>query len=474
MELVTFLLLIPAIVWTAVGLRWASLPVLGFIAILVGGVLGPEFYSVRVGPLPVTLDRILWGGFGFLVLVSVLRRTDGPLIRTSPIDLFLLSWLVLVLVSTFSHDWRRDDNLPLGRLIFFQFIPLSYFWLGRHLEIRAEDLRRIAVAGVAFGLYLALTGIAERFEWHALVFPQYIVVNENIEFYGRARGPFINPIGNGIAMSFALGCCCLLWQDSGRPVRLGLVIAILLLTIGIGCTMTRSVWLGWLVSLGLMVWFAFPVAARGLMITSAAVAGIIVLFALAPYLNEFKRDRYVSAEEMSQSVSLRPMMLAVALEMGREKPFFGHGYGQYKKVSEPYHRTDRWGLPLQIARPYLQHNLFLAYLAELGLAGFSLAVAFHALFLFNAWRLLARDDLPSGPRVFGLLVLVFNLNWLLNGMLHDVSLIVVIGSLFFFLNGLAYAMQEQWPTRPPADSDRSRSLEANERREAVRAATSGQ
>lgn len=457
MEFIALVLLLAAITWAAWVLPRINALVFGLCVIVVGAVFGSEFFSVKVGPLPVTIDRVLWAVFCGIVVWIRLFRHQGSLFRVTPIDFVLGSFLAIMIVSTFTHDWQRSDNLPLGRLLFFQLIPASFFWLGRNVSFGTRELRSFAVVGIIFGLYLALTGVAERFGWHQLIMPRYIIDNANYEFFGRARGPFINPIGNGIVQIFCLGCCAQAWRMATENMKILLSIAMAILLVGIFCTMTRSVWIALCVSAAITIWFSCPRVTRGGLITASAVGGILLIFFVAPMMNSFKRDRYVSAEAMSRSLSLRPKLFAVACEMSSEKPFFGHGYGQYKKISAPYHRTDRWDQELQTVQQYLQHNVFLAFLVEVGTIGLGLFVIILSCFIFNAYRLLTDPRLKPDFRMLCLTVLIVNLSIIINGLFHDVSLIVVLGSLFYFINGLTYSirdrqLEEFQTTNPPAEA----------------------
>ena len=443
MEIILPFLFVAAAIWATIVVPRISLLLFGLSVIVIGAVFGAEFFNTKVGPFPVTIDRLLWIGLTSMILWTRINRPAGKFLVISPVDYLLAGFLLVVFVSTFTHDWKRSDNLPLGRLLFFQLIPASFFWLGRNISFKAEELKSFAMLGVVFGIYLALTGVAEKFGWHSLVFPGYIIHNENFEFFGRARGPFINPVGNGIVQVFCFGCCCQLWRSATQAQRVFLAFAIAILCAGIFCTMTRSVWLGLCAAVAVTVWFSFPAASRGGLLTSAAVAGVVVVFALTPFLNHFKRDQYVSAEEMKQSIGLRPMLFAVAYEMGKEKPFFGHGYGQYKKIAAPYHRTSEWNQPIQTVQPYLQHNVFLAFFVELGFVGVGLFAILLGCFFFNSGKLLIDHRLKPEFRMLCLTVFVVNLNMLINGLFHDVSLIVVVGSLFFFINGLAYSIRDR-------------------------------
>lgn len=440
MEFLIPLILLAAAIWGLLLVRKLTPLVLGILVISLGSIFGPEFYSIKVGPIPLTIDRVLWVAMLGMVAMMILQRRDGTP-TYSPVDFYLLAFLVVVGFSTMTHDWSANGNAALARYLFFQVMPISFFWIGRHLKITERELFKFAILGTAFGVYLAFTGIAEKFGLHGVVFPRYIITNENVEFFGRARGPFINPIGNGIAMTFCLGCSAVLWQSIEHKYRFALGGVIGVLIIGMLCTMTRSVWLSLILCSGITVWFAFPAASRGMLVASAAIAVVSFVLVLSPYVNKFKRDRDVTAAQMSQSVGLRPMLFSVAFDMAKDRPLTGHGYGQYSSKSGPYHLNSDWGMPLQKVRRYVQHNVFLAYLAELGLIGLGLMLVVLCCFISNAYEVLQNRSSPSSFRLVGLVALLLNTAIIINGFFHDVSLIVMVGSIFYFANGLAYSIQ---------------------------------
>ena len=100
-------------------------------------------------------------------------------------------------------------------------------------------------------------------------------------------------------------------------------------------------------------------------------------------------------------------------------------------------------MPLQEARIYLQHNVFLAYLAELGLVGLGLGVAVFACFLNNSYRLLTNPKIRNGFRMLSLVTLLLTINMVVNGCFHDVSLILMVGSLHYYVNGLTYSVSDR-------------------------------
>ena len=441
MEFLIPLFLITSAIWGLFFARKLTPLVLAILVIIVGSIFGPEFLSIKAGPIPITIDRVLWAVLFCTVVIGILRQRDATPVY-SPIDFYLLTFLLVVGFSTVTHDWSANGNAALARCLFFQVVPISFFWIGRHIRITERELFQFAIFGAAFGAYLACTGIAEKFGLYSAVFPRYILTSENGEFFGRARGPFLNPIGNGIAQIFCLGCTLVLWQSVEQKFRLVLSGLIGLLVLGIFCTMTRSVWLSLVLCAAVTMWFAFPIASRGLLITTGAVAMVLFVLVLSPYVSKFKRDKEVTVDQMSQSAGLRPMLFSVAFEMAKDRPLVGHGYGQYKAEAGPYHLNQDWGMPLQKVRSYVQHNVFLAYLTELGLIGLGLTLIILGCFVFNAYEVVHNGGLPGSYRLFGLVAMLLTVAMIVNGFFHDVSLIVMVGSIFYFVNGLAYSIRD--------------------------------
>ena len=53
------------------------------------------------------------------------------------------------------------NNGPLSRLLFFNYLPVMLYFLIRWVRLEVVDLKVFTVLMVLFGVYLALTGIAE-------------------------------------------------------------------------------------------------------------------------------------------------------------------------------------------------------------------------------------------------------------------------------------------------------------------------
>jgi O-antigen ligase len=411
-----------------------SLPSLALLTVLAAIAFGHPFWNVQLGPFPLTLDRIVVLAMliAFPVLVWNRRAELKPVGRT---DLLVLLMAGLLLVSTFLHDWSYRENLPLSRLIFFNLLPFCFYFLARN---------SLPVAGQLGGFYWLLTGagfcfavvaVFEEREWYGLVFPRYIIDPSYVEFLGRARGPFLNPVSLGIFLGTGILGAAALWRGATPLTKTFLAAAIMVMISASFLTYTRSVWMGCAASLAILFWFPSTMKTRGAMVAAGSLVVAMLVFSFADKVTRFQRDKNVSEAEMAQSAALRPMLARVAWKMFLDKPLLGHGYGQYTATKRPYHFNDQSGQPLSKILPYMQHNVFLSFLTETGSIGMLLLIFLIAAAMLTAWRTWNSEFAARRERFAGLVLMAFLVNYVINGMFHDVSIIDNVHSLFFLLAG---------------------------------------
>lgn len=445
------------------------LPALGLSVLLVGSVLGHEFFHISAGPIPITFDRLLlaaaasWFGWRFLT-----GRED--LLRLNRVDMAILIWLVVISISTLTHDFQVLNNMPASRLLFFNWLPVLLYLIVRHCQITAGDLKFIATVMGALGIYLALTGVAEMKGFEALVYPKYILQSDFREFLGRGRGPFLNPVSNGIFQTLCF-CCLLAWwphqTDNGQHpwnrnafVIVGLALVICL---GVYATLTRSTWIGLVAACGIFVFVPAPRQAKGLMLMGATVAALFLAPVLADKVLSFKRDQDVSQADMEQSAQMRPMFALVAWNMFQDRPLAGVGFGQYYQAKTPYLKDPHTGLPLTITKSLTQHNVFLAYLTETGLIGLAALLGLLSQFARMSWSVWRDDRLHLWPRQIALIGLVLVSAYCINGMFHDVSIVPQMHMLLFFWMGLVnnvYSRREPMMQPLPVEECDEKAMES--------------
>ena len=439
-----------------IGLVWGALVLLrgGLVAgclllLLAGTCFGFPFFSLPTGAIPLTADRFLW-----LVMLGqyVVWRRYGwadpkPLVAG---DYLLGAFVAVLMASTFTHDWKAHNAQPVSRLVFYYLMPLGIYWVARQAVWTERSVRVVYGFLAVIGLYLALTAVAEARQFTGLVFPTYIASPEHREFFGRARGPMLNPAGLGVFLGVGLCALTMAWPRLNRGGQLGLIGLIGVVAAGVYSTYTRSCWMGALAALAVVAGLALPRSWRAALLTSGLIVGTLVVVAQWESLLAFKRDKELSAQETADSAALRPILATVAWHMFLDRPIFGHGFAQYYDEKNAY-LSDRSGdLPLEKVRRYIQHNVLLAHLTETGLVGMLLFAAVVVSWIRAAWRLWRDQSLPAWSRQQGLFFLGSFAAYFPNAMFHDVSLIPMVNMLLFFLAGMTVGIRATVQHEPAA------------------------
>jgi O-antigen ligase len=433
-----------AAVWALILLRYVPsiatrMLAWGVVAYLVAQVfLGYWFFHVEAGPIAPTIDRAV---LGLLLGMWAIRlwQTRGAELRLDWMDVVVFGWFAVISCNTLTHDWKFRNNLPLSRLLFFNLLPLLAYIVMKHTSWRIGDLRIINCAWLLIGLALSLIAIAEWQAWYSVIYPTYIVSPTFEEFFGRGRGPLLNPMINGSLISVGLMATFLMARTAGTTQRIGLGIVAVAMLLGLYCTLTRSVWIAGAAVLAIFVlaWSSWQWRIRLACIGVVCAAMFYVYGAEA--LNRFKRDQNVTVEQMSESARLRPMLVAVAWEMFKDHPVNGVGFGLYHKYKAPYHFTDKYGWPLQSVLNYTQHNVFLVYMLETGVVGTLFFVAILATVTYRScrvWSQFARNEQHPELAQFGLVGVAIVSVYVINGMFHDVSIIPMSNCLLLYAAGL--------------------------------------
>ncbi|MHC4404349.1 MAG: hypothetical protein ACYTG0_32240, partial [Planctomycetota bacterium] len=246
MEAIIFIAVLAGVVWGAVYLLRGSL-VHGCLAFLaVGYCFGHELIRFDLGQIPLTLDRLVLGG---LIFAYVVHRRLG-LSDTKPVtgvDAALLAFAGLLVLSTFTHNWRLDvpgKVSPIWQLVAGYLMPVAVYWIVRQSPLD----KRIVLAVYGFltvlGVYLAVTALAEVAEQWWLVFPKHVRdPNVGIHF-GRARGPTMDSHALGLYLAVCLLCAWTWRRYLGRFGRIVLIALSPVFLAAVCFTYTRSVWMG--------------------------------------------------------------------------------------------------------------------------------------------------------------------------------------------------------------------------------------
>jgi O-antigen ligase len=443
-----------------VGLVWATAFVLrgsllhGCLAFLVVGLcFGHELTNFDLGPVPLTLDRLVLGGLIFAYVVQRrLRITDPKPIGRLDVVLFLFAGLLIV--STFTSDWRVDlpgKTSPIWRLVAGYLMPITVYWIARQSRLDKHAVLVVYGCLTALGVYLALTALAEATQQWWLVFPRHMRDPDVGIHFGRARGPTLQSNNLGLYLGVCLFCAWTWRSYLGRFAQLVLILFYPCFLGAIWCTYTRCVWLG--VALGGLVVFGLSLRGkwRPLALGSALVAGS--LFAAVQWDQIVGLEREGGASAARSSVRTRASFAYVSWKMFWDRPLFGFGLGQYPEAVKPYLSDRTTSLELEAIRGVSHHNTFLSLLTETGLLGVGLFLLVLAGWTRSAWRMWHSSTAPDWVRRHGLLMLGVLGVYLAGALFFDLSISPHSHWLVFFLAGTTAGLRGYGcPARAPVSA----------------------
>lgn len=405
--------------------------------LLVASAVGYEIFNFNVG-ITMSLDRLM-----LLVLIGSFgwhwwrRKTAARDIPASEILLF--SFIGLLLLNTFTNDWRRsgEDQVPiLQHMIEGYVIPLILYWIARRSVISSKSMDRVYILLGCFGIYLSFTALCEIAGVWSLVFPKQIANPDLGIHFGRARGPFLQSVRLGI---YLLVCTFATWiplvwrKRWGREGQLVGFLLFGLSSAAIFATYTRSVWMAFAISGFIVALMTFTVFMRRLVIV-AAVAACMLLVVSRGNLVSFQRE--FDVQETKESTEMRAVFAYVSWLMFKDKPMTGHGFGHYPHKNRPYLNDRATQLQLESIRGYIHHNTWLSLLVELGIVGFSLYLALFIAWGRRAWLLFKDHAAPQWMRGQALLFILFLVSYAIQMVFHDVSYSPMENGLLFLMAGL--------------------------------------
>ena len=344
-------------------------------------------------------DRVLIVSGVAAVLLRLGPARDRPPLELRGVHFALAAAVAYAVISALMAGTLSDHNSLFAMIDQFGVIPFVVFTIAP-LAFRTEHQRRILLGTlVATGAYLSLTALLEKLKLNALIFPGYITDPSVGIHYGRARGPFVEAVANGLAL-YACAVAAVIafviwrrrWQRAAALATAGLCL------VGVQLTVTRAVWLGAVVA-SVFVLVAVPRLRRYLLPAAAlGLCLVLVAFAAIPGLYSQASGR----ESDKSPIWERQNADAAALRMIAAKPLVGFGWFRHDTAKPAYFRLDPT-IPLT-GETVALHNLFLAYAVDLGLVGFGLWLLAGALAFGAAVRGRAPPELEPWRVGLGALV----------------------------------------------------------------------
>jgi O-antigen ligase len=243
----------------------------------------------------------------------------------------------------------------------------------------AAHAGRLARLVVAAGAVVAAYGILQHFtgaDWYRAALGRPTVVRpRQPDAVGFAVvGFFRNYLTFAHTMVFPLFWAAAL---ALRGVLLGWV-AVLLLVVAILFSTARGVWLAALAGGAALLAVSGSRRRVGLLLATAGVA--VALFALVPDLRAYAGSIFTMGGENAARVGI----YRANLDIVRDRPVFGLGFGRYLHAARPYYSAH----PTADRRSHA-HSDYLQLAAEAGLAGLAAFMLLYVVALRGGWPALA-------------------------------------------------------------------------------------
>jgi O-antigen ligase len=324
----------------------------------------------------------------------------------SPLDLPLAGFAAALLVSTaFCPD-------PLRSLRAYDRLWIvAAFFATYHLARTRAEIERLLAITTAVAAVVAVYGIAQHFTGVDLA-RTILGKPPDLDPFWLGRGyrtKGLHPSGITYAhnllfpLTFATGWAVAPGVPAGR--RAALVAGWAAMVLALVFSVTRGVWLAFAVVLLLMA------LVRGGRTAVAAGVGLVVLVLLLVGVDPGIRARARSAFDIPANLG-RTQIWRANLDMARERPLLGWGYGRYKTIRQPFY--DRYPDADTTAHA---HNDFLQMQVDGGLVTLVAFVALFAAALGRGWRTYrALDPTEEPARTLALALLLAVVGFLVGGL----------------------------------------------------------
>jgi O-antigen ligase len=416
--------------------------------IVASAVWGPYFFALKLpGLFDISIDRLF-----FLVLLAVLGGcavTGGIRLRGNcSIELFMILFSLVCLGSMIQHGFKETmPEFPSPWNVFLNgyFVPFLVFVYAKNLVLTEKDVTFIFHALFYLGVYLCVTAFFEFFDLRAFVFPQYINDPKIWLHLDRARGPFLNAAFNGLALNIGFICGFFLFSRKAGLSRVIHGFLLMLYFPAVFFTQTRSVYLGFVVTLGsLLALYKTPAQKWKRFALPIAVALVGLMIASPKILSSERRGGGIL---QTQEVEVRMSLIKRSLLMIGDQPFFGVGLAQF--IPESIKRFRGRVSTVGSYTEQTQHNHIIGMTVELGLAGISIYIMIILSIFRRLFRLSERLEETGYISInFLISISIIMSVYLITNLFVEPAYFVFVNAVFFLMAGITDSIYNKYELSP--------------------------
>lgn len=407
--------------------------------VIASAVFGANFYALRfAGFFDISIERLL---FSLLALTLVVGLFQGRVqfLKNITIEIVMGIFVIVSLFSMLRTGFlpaAPDFPSPWYVFISGYLFPFIVFVYAKHYIITDTDMLRVLHALFYFGLYLSIIAFFEYADLRQYVFPTYINDPELSTLHlERARGPFLNAAFNGVGILIGLISGLHLLQTKQGFGKFFYQTALLIFFPAVFFTLTRSVYLGLLITLFIFLGWYKTSFSKWKLISLPLALVLILAVANAPRL--LSEDRRAGGVYQVTEVNIRLALLEKSFTLFSERPLTGVGLAQFIPASLRSY-TGRTPFVAEEAGTQFQHNHLLGIATELGAPGLLLYLLLIVLIL-RRLRQLAGKLAPDGIMGNNLRIVILAIwcVYLNNNLFVEPSNNIFVNAVPFLFAGLA-------------------------------------
>ncbi|OGR12213.1 MAG: hypothetical protein A2097_11145 [Desulfobacula sp. GWF2_41_7] len=406
--------------------------------IIVSAAFGPYFFVLRFpGLFDISMDRLL-----LVVIISFLVTglfRGKVYFQNSGIEMVMGLFALVCIISmirTGFLPFSPEFPSPWFAFISGYLFPFIVFVFAKHYIVTEKDMMVILHTLFYFGIYLSITAFFEYTDLRQFVFPKYI--NDPLVstlHLNRARGPFLNAAVNGVAILVGFISGVHLLEKKHGFTKFFYQTSLLLFFPAVFFTLTRSVYLGLIIALVILLVFYKASFSKWKLLSLPIVMVLILGIANSPRL--ISTERREGGVAQLGEVNIRFALLQQSAILFSEKPLTGIGLAQFVPSTVLSFRGPKPYI-LDYGEGTFQHNHLMGIATELGIPGLLLYLTLIILILRRlrqlAGKLAETGIIGNNVRIAILAVWCVYLN---NNLFIDPSVSLFINAIPFIFAGVA-------------------------------------